>query len=152
MSVNIENSIKQTRSFDSEQQRAMVNIIYTHNWLKGKMKPFFDGYDITGKQYNILRILKGARKPVSVSFIRERLLDKDSDVSRIVNRMETKGLIIKKNCAKDKRLVDLELSPDGNKLLDTVSVKLQGSDKLLESLDEAEIIKLNALLDKLRSE
>ena len=83
--MRLEEAIKQSKPFESDYQRAMVNLIFTTNCVSAEMKDFFKEYNVTTKQYNILRILSGAQKPVSIAFIRERLLDKLSDVSRIVD-------------------------------------------------------------------
>ena len=80
-------------SFYSEQHKLRVNIIYTSNWLLGEVKEFLKKYDITQQQFNILRILRGQYpKPITTSLIRERIMDKMSDVSRIVDRLEKKGI------------------------------------------------------------
>ena len=84
------------------------------------MKSVFDKEDITGQQYNILRILRGAGKPISTLQIRERMLDKMSDTSRIVDRLVLKGLVQKTTCKNDKRLVDVNISPKGKKLLEKI--------------------------------
>lgn len=115
------------------------------------MKAYLSPHGITNKQYNILRILKGANKPVSTAYVRERLLDKLSDVSRIVERMETKGLIKKNTCTKDKRLVDLVLTKKGLDMVNELSSNTDFIDQLLQNLDNNEINQLNHLLDKIRT-
>ena len=104
--VKIENEIKQIKPFGSNFEKAMVNLVYTNNWLATVQKEFFKKYDLTSKQYNILRILRGAEKAISTSDIRERMLDKMSDVSRIVDRLFKKGLVDKNICPNDQRKVD----------------------------------------------
>ena len=148
--MKLEKDIKQSRLFESPYQKATVNLMYTHNWLINEMKSFFDEYEITMKQFNILRILKGARKSVSTSYVKERMLDKNSDVSRIVDRMSEKNLINKCVSPKDKRLVDLSLSVVGDKLLLKINKNLIKMDKVFSNLNSKEVETLNILLDKIR--
>lgn len=148
--MTLEKDIKQIRPFRNPYQKAYVNVIYTSNWLSGHMKSFFTEYGITQKQFNIMRILKGAGMAVSTSYIKERMLDKNSDVSRIVDRMNDKSWIKKSVCPEDKRLVDVELTQNGLEKLEELNNHLKGADKFLTKLSEKEINQLNDLLDKIR--
>ena len=107
--MGIEKDIQQT-NFRNEFQKMGINIIYTANWLNEKMGQILATEDITQQQYNILRILRGSDAPLSTLKIRERMLDKMSDTSRIVDRLIVKGLVEKTACIKDKRLVDITVS------------------------------------------
>ena len=107
-------------------------------------------FEITEKQYNILRIVKGAGKPVSTSYIRERMLNKMSDVSRIVERLYKKGLVEKKHCSEDKRLVDVLLTQKAKALLVKVEIKNKEVNQILGNLNDKEVGMLNGLLDKIR--
>ena len=118
--------------------------------MNEKMKKVFDAEGITGQQYNILRILRGAAKPISTLQIRERMLDKMSDTSRIVDRLVLKGLAKKNVCKNDKRLVDVSISPNGIKLLEKIDKHENDMDAILGALSDAETITLNKLLDKIR--
>ena len=149
--MKLEDAIKQIKPFGSEYQKASVNILFTHQWLVGKMNAYFEEFNITRKQYNIMRILKGAGQPVSTSYIRERMLEKNSDVSRIVDRMYDREIIKKEVCPSDKRLVDVELTESGRVLLEKINSRIEGLDELFINLNEEEIELLNKLLDKLRS-
>jgi DNA-binding MarR family transcriptional regulator len=124
--------------------------MFTQGWMMEQMREFFNPFDITIKQYNILRILKGAGKPISTSVIRERLIDKMSDTTRIIDRMMVKGIVEKKNCTIDKRLVDIIISKKGISLLDKIDSKANEMDKIFKGLTIEETKKLNNLLDKLR--
>ena len=84
-----------------------MNIIFSSNWLLEKIRQILEKEDITPQQYNILRILKGSATPLSTLQIRERMLDRMSDTSRIVERLLKKGWVHKVVCASDKRLVDV---------------------------------------------
>lgn len=149
--MRLEEAIKQTKPFESDYQRAIVNLIYTTNCVSAEMKRFLKEFNLTTKQYNILRILHGAHNPVSIAFIRERLLDKVSDVSRIVDRMTNQGLVIKKPSREDKRLVDIVLSPIGKEKLDAVVTSVDRIDNIIQNLDSKEVEVLNKLLDKIRA-
>lgn len=149
--MTLEQAIKQNKPFQSVHQRAIVNLIYTHNWMNSRMKEFLKPYGITQKQFNVLRILKGAGKPISTSDIRERLLDQMSDVSRLVDRMIDKKLAVRNTCPKDKRLVDVEISDAGVQLLSTIKKQEQKINQLAQNISLAEAETLNKLLDKLRN-
>jgi DNA-binding MarR family transcriptional regulator len=129
----------------------MVNLIYTYNWVMEKSKRFFEKADLTPQQFNILRILRGAGKPLSTMQIRQRMLDKMSDTSRIVDRLMKKELVLKVICQNDRRLVDITISEKGMKLLQELDNYNDEMDALLSGINEEEAKTLNHLLDKLRS-
>jgi DNA-binding MarR family transcriptional regulator len=147
--MSIEKDINQ-RSFRNEYQKGIINLIYTYNWMNEKMKSVFDKEGITSQQYNILRILRGAGTPISTLQIRERMLDKMSDTSRIVDRLVLKGLANKNTCKDDKRLVDVSISAEGKKILATIDEYEKDMDAILGNLSDAEAKNLNKLLDKIR--
>lgn len=148
--MSIEEDILQSK-FRNDYQKAVVNFIYTYNWLNERMKLFFDREQITGQQFNILRILRGAGKPLSTLQIRQRMLDKMSDTSRIVDRLVLKNLVKKNTCANDKRLVDVVITDKGKKLLEKIDQYESEIDALMGQLSAAEIKTLNTLLDKIRT-
>lgn len=147
--MSLEKDISQ-RSFRNEYQKGIINLIYTYNWMNEKMKKVFDNEGVTAQQYNILRILRGAGKPISTLQIRERMLDKMSDTSRIVDRLVLKGLAQKTICKNDKRLVDVSISSKGKKLLEKIDHYEKDMDAILGNLTDAEAKTLNTLLDKIR--
>ncbi len=148
--MGIASDINQTKPFRSEFQKATINLMYTHNWLALKMKSFFKSHNITVQQYNVLRILKGAAKPLSTSDIRERMIEKMADTSRLVERLSLKGWVKREACFDDKRLVDVTITQEG---LDHIA-GLAGLEKHVESIYEnlsfAEANMLNRILDKMR--
>lgn len=148
--MGIEKDIQQ-QSFRNEFQKATVNIIFSAGWLNERIKCLLETEDITSQQYNILRILRGNKAPMSTLQIRERMLDKMSDTSRIVERLQKKGMVEKKVCHTDKRLVDVILSKKGAMLLDKLDRRNSELDDLLKSLTADEARQLNMLLDKMRS-
>lgn len=147
--MSIEKDIQQ-QQFRNEFQKATVNIIFSANWLTERMKLFFDIEDITPQQYNILRILRGSKQPLSTLQIRERMLDKMSDTSRIVERLQKKNLVEKKTCPADKRLVDVIISKKGLTLLEKLDQKNAELDRIIQGLSVEEAKLLNGLLDKMR--
>jgi len=149
--MGIEKDIQQT-NFRNEFQKMGINIIYTANWLNEKIGQILSTEDITQQQYNILRILRGSDTPLSTLKIRERMLDKMSDTSRIVDRLIVKGLVEKSACLKDKRLVDITLTKKGCSLLEKLDDLNHQIDSLLKGVSEKEAHTLNQILDKLRDE
>lgn len=148
--MSLEKDINQ-KVFRNEHQKGVINLIYTCNWLNEKMKSFFEKEDITSQQFNILRILRGAGVPISTLQIRERMLDKMSDTSRLVDRLVLKGLAKKNICKNDKRLVDVSISPKGKKLLEKIDIHEDEMDAVFGNLSLAETKTLNNLLDKIRN-
>ena len=149
--MGIENDINQTR-FRNEHQKAAINLIYTYNWVTEKLKCIFEREDITSQQFNILRILRGAGQPLSTLQIRQRMLDKMSDTSRIVDRLVLKGLVKKNVCANDKRLVDVYITDKGKKLLEKLDKYNEEMDGVFGNITDADAKALNRILDKIRNE
>lgn len=149
--MGLEEDIKQTKGFHSERQKAMVNIIYTEAWIRNKIGSTLKPFGLTNQQYNVLRILRGSSpKPLSTSAIRERMLDKMSDASRIVDRLYKKNWVSKVVCPTDKRLVDIVITDEGLEVLDQID-KNQDFAQVFSGLSESEASDLNRLLDKARS-
>ena len=148
--MSIEEDISQPK-FRNEFQKGVINLIYTYNWMNEKMKTLFDREKITAQQFNILRILRGAGKPLSTLQIRQRMLDKMSDTSRIVDRLILKGLVKKTVCPEDKRLVDVSITDKGMNLLEKMDKYENDMDAVFVNLSIAETKTLNNLLDKIRS-
>ena len=147
--MGIEKDIQQT-SFRNEHQKLGINIMYTANWLNEKIASILSQEDITQQQYNILRILRGADKPLSTLQIRARMLDKMSDTSRIVDRLVAKELVEKNTCPTDKRLVDVTLTKKGFAVLEKLDQLNHHLDSLMKGISEKEANTMNQLLDQLR--
>lgn len=149
--MRIEEEIKQTR-FRNIHQKAVINLIYTANWLQNKQLGFFKSFGITPHQFNILRILKGQHpNTISATEIKSRMLDKNSDVSRLLDRMEQKELIVKKTCPSDKRASDVFITNEGLQLLKSIDTEQKKLDNVL-SLSDEEASRLSDLLDKARGD
>lgn len=148
--MKIEEAIQQ-KHFEHEWQKATINILYTSNWVSQLIKESLKSHDITLQQYNVLRILKGQYpSPVTTSVIRERMLDKMSDASRIVDRLHKKGWVLRQQCPLDRRLVDIVITEAGLELLKTIDLDREQIDFILKNLSEEEARMLNTLLDKIR--
>ena len=148
--TSLEKEIVQSK-FQSENQKAIVNIMFTNNYIIGRMNNFFKTYDITRQQYNILRILRGQYpRPATINLLKDRMLDKMSDASRIVERLRVKRLINRSKCLNDRRAAEITISEQGLALLedmDEINLRLKD---LTKNLSGNELAELNRLLDKLR--
>lgn len=148
--MSLEKDIKQTLPFRNEYHKVMVNIIFTYHYIMENQKKLLECSELTGQQYNILRILRGAKKPISTLQIRERMLDKMSDTSRIVDRLALKDLVNKCTNAYDRRLVDVTISEKGLATLAKIDEQNDVLDGFLANLSQEEAETLNRLLDKIR--
>jgi DNA-binding MarR family transcriptional regulator len=145
--MKIEEEIKQSK-FQNPYQKAVINLIYTAHWLEGEHQKFLSEFGITGQQFNILRILRGQHpKSISATEVKNRMLDRNSDVSRLLNRLEKKNLIHRKTCESDKRATDIFISEEGLGLLDLIANKQESLDHVLK-LNAEEAQNLSDLLDK----
>lgn len=148
--MELEKEINQ-KKFRSESHKLMVNIIYTFNWLNGQHSDFLKPYKITYQQFNVLRILRGQQmQPASIKLIRERMLDKMSDASRIVEKLRMKGLVERHICQHDRRSCQVFITQKGMDLLSEIDTNEVKQTDLMISLSETEKVQLNLLLDKLR--
>lgn len=149
--MGINNDIHQGK-FRNDKNKAMVNLLFTYSWTMDLIKKFVSAEDITPQQYNILRILRGSSpRPLSTMQIRERMLDKMSDTSRIVDRLVAKELVKKSVSATDKRLVDVMITEKGQVLLDRLDSRNGDLDSIFKNLTDEEASVLSNLLDKLRN-
>ena len=147
--MGIEQDIQQP-NFRNEFQKMGINLLFTANWLNEQIGKLLSDEGVTQQQYNILRILRGSATPLSTLKIRERMLDKMSDTSRIVDRLIAKELVLKNTCEKDKRLVDITLSPKGLGLVDQLDQFNDRIDDLLKGINASEAATMNQILDKIR--
>lgn len=148
--MGIDQDIRQSK-FRSEYQKAAVNLLYTYGWITERTREVFASEDITPQQFNILRILRGSHpQPLSTLQIRERMLDKMSDTSRIVDRLIAKGLVKKGTCKTDRRLVDVMITDKGKKMLERLDERQDELDNIMGNLTEKEAAILSELLDKIR--
>jgi DNA-binding MarR family transcriptional regulator len=147
--MKLEDELSQ-KKFKSEFHKAALNIIYTSNWLTSKHSANLKPHDITQQQFNILRILRGQHPhPASIKLLKERMMDKMSDASRLVEKLRLKGLLERKICKADRRNVDVIITQKGLDLLASLD-HLDDNFKEIIALDSNEVEQLNELLDKLR--
>ena len=148
--MEIEKEI-QNAKFKDNYQKVSVNIIYTYNWLNSVIKAELAKSKITPQQFNILRILRGQHpKPATVNIIKERMLDKMSDASRIVDRLVSKGLVTRTVCESDRRAVDILISDKGLALLAGVKLEEAMAAKFKNNISDEQAAQLSELLDIFR--
>ena len=148
--MRLEEAIQQ-ENFKSDYQKAVVNIMYTYFSLKEKLSNRMNDYGITMQQYNVLRILKGQHpKGITTSDIRSRMLDKMSDASRLVDRLEKQQLVVKKVNPDDRRLVIVTITDAGLELLHKIDLEKGSIEGFSAALNLEEVAQLNVLLDKMR--
>ncbi len=148
--MKLEDEIKQ-KKFKNDFHKLAVNLIYTHGWLSNHQADFFKSFDITGTQYNILRILRGQHpNPASINLLKDRMLDKMSDASRLVERLKNKGLVEREICPDDRRKVEVKITDSGIELLKKMDDLEDKFENLFANLKLSEVKMLNELLDKIR--
>ncbi len=148
--MRIEEEIKQ-KSFESEYHKLIVNLKFTATWLGSFHNKIFKQFGISSQQFNVLRILKGQYpKPSSLILIRERMLDKDSNASRLIDKLEAAGLTKRVQCPNDRRQVDITITESGLKLLEQLNPLVESLTNSIINLNEDEAVLMNNLLDKMR--
>ena len=148
--MRIDDEIQST-NFEDSYHKAVINIAYTQGWLANALRCQFERHKLTPQQFNVLRILRGQYpSPATVNLIKERMLDKMSDASRIVDRLVQKGLVSRCTNNKDRRAVDIRISELGMQILAKMDDEIKTKDLLKNNLSEEEAAQLSDLLDKLR--
>ncbi|GGE30459.1 MarR family winged helix-turn-helix transcriptional regulator [Sphingobacterium cellulitidis] len=146
----IEELVK-VRQFASPWHRATINIIYTNNWLNVMLEKRANAKQITLQQFNVLRVLRGQYpKPVTNNLLKERLLTKTPDISRLVDRIVSKDLVSREKNSVDKRAVDLLITEKGLELLQEIETEMMLDDVLPQNITAEDCLKLSELLDKFR--
>ncbi|EON78797.1 transcriptional regulator [Lunatimonas lonarensis] len=150
--AKLEESIQQ-KAFKDPYNKAVVNILYTNSYIETRQNKLFRPYDISPEQYNVLRILRGKHpEPITVSSIQERMLNRMSNASRLVEKLKTKGLVNRQECAADRRQVDITITQKGLSLLQVLEDEINQFNRNIITLSQEEVAVLNELLDKLRNE
>jgi len=148
--MRIEEEIQSTK-FDDNYHKAVINLNYTYGWLNNILRAEFEKHNLTSQQFNALRILRGQYpNPATVNLIKERMLDKMSDASRIVDRLVQKGLVSRCTNNQDRRAVDIRISDAGLSILAKIDAEFKTQEIFKDHLTEEEAGKLSDLLDKLR--
>lgn len=148
--MKIEEEIKQ-RPFKDGYAKAVVNLLFTQSYLVSRQSRIFKPHDISAEQYNVLRILRGRfPKPITVSSIQERMLNKMSNASRLVEKLKQKEMVKRTECPEDRRQVDVSITEKGLDLLELLDKEVKQFNMETIHLDKDEVEQLNDLLDKLR--
>ena len=148
--MKIEDEI-QSSKFEDIYHKTVINISYTYSWMNNLLRFSFEKYNLTSQQFNVLRILRGQHpKPATINLIKERMLDKMSDASRIVDRLVQKELVSRCTNNNDRRAVDIHISTKGMDILSKMDSEFKTSDLFKHNLTEEEAATLSNLLDKMR--
>jgi DNA-binding MarR family transcriptional regulator len=149
--MKLEDEIQQ-KKFKSEYQKLAVNLSYTYNWYSYRNHVHFKNFDVTPQQYNVLRILRGQYpNTCNLKLIKDRMLDRMSDASRIIDKLKNKDLVQRHECPNDRRNVDLLITQKGLELLKSLDFIDEEHKNTFSNLSLVEIKHLNDLLDKLRA-
>jgi DNA-binding MarR family transcriptional regulator len=135
-------------TFANNRIKALLNILYTANWISSYQNEFFKPYGISPQQYNILRILKGAGEPINVQVVKDRMIERSPNATRLMDKLCAKKYIERLACDHDRRVVKITITKEGNALLDAIPDDL--NKELLKNLSEEEAEQLSNLLDKMR--
>jgi DNA-binding MarR family transcriptional regulator len=148
--MEIGKEIKQAK-FKNEHQKMLINLLFTSNWLSAKHACNLKPYGISSQQFNLLRILRGQHpKPATVNLLIDRMLDKNSNASRLVEKLRVKKLVERATCEEDRRAVNVIITQKGLDLLAEIDKEETSFLKELKNLSEKEAEQVNLLLDKLR--
>lgn len=134
--------------FANNKVKALLNIIYTANWINSQQNEFFKPFGISPQQFNILRILRGAGEPIKVQTIKERMIERAPNATRLMDKLCAKDLINRLPCPNDRRVVHIEITSKGLGLLSEIDRDFK--EDILENLSENEALILSNLLDKIR--
>jgi len=140
----------QTR-FESEQQKAMLNVMFTANWFRSRQTSLFKPYGISPQQYNILRILRGAKGRMNMHSVKERMIDRAPNATRLTDKLIAKGLVERERCEEDRRIVYVRISEKGLDLLKQIDK--QNKDDMADLVDripDEEAVVVNSVLDRMR--
>lgn len=148
--MRIEDEIHQ-KEFKDDYRRLLVNLLFTNNWLNQQMAPFFREFDLTLQQHNVLAILRGQHPdPVCFGDIQERMVDRNSNVTRLVDKLIDKGFVTRGICPDNRRMIEVRLTSKGIELLVQVDMKLPELYTRFHNLSHQEAVLVSNLLDKLR--
>lgn len=148
--MKIEEEIQQ-KKFRSERQKMLINVLFTASWLQQRHNQWLKPFGISQEQYNLLRILRGMHpEPATVKELIARMIDKNSNASRLVEKLRQKGLVARTECELDRRRVDVQITENGLLLLQDASAAMERGEALLHNLSDEDAQLLNQLLDKMR--
>jgi DNA-binding MarR family transcriptional regulator len=149
--MGLEQDIKQEK-FANEFEKTMVNILFTSSWLHNQNSNRLKPHGITPEQFNVLRILRGSSpKPLMLADISSRMIDKNSNATRLVEKLRQKGLLKREICGNNRRQVDISITDKGLSLLKKIDDDSAAWLETMKTISKNEAIELNRILDKLRS-
>jgi DNA-binding MarR family transcriptional regulator len=134
--------------FDNEYQKAFLNIKFTSSYLSNIADKIFIEYNISSQQYNVLRILRGAKKAIKVSTVKDRMVEKSPNTTRLMDKLVSKDFIIRSRREEDRRAVYVEITQNGLDLVNSINVDDQKT--TLGKISTEEALELNRILDKIR--
>lgn len=146
--VTIEEELKS--KFKSEQQKAIINLTFTGNWVDNQHNNYMSKFDLSMAQFNILRILRGAKDYLNVRTVKERMIEKSPNTTRLMDKLLDKNFIERKRCEEDRRVVFIRISEKGLNLLSEIDKTFDVDFLNGNNLTEEEARQLNYLLDKIR--
>ncbi|GGG12287.1 MarR family winged helix-turn-helix transcriptional regulator [Pontibacter amylolyticus] len=148
--MRIEDEIQQ-KDFKDDHRRMVVNLLFTNNWLNQQFIPFFKQFGLTLQQHNVLSIVRGQQpKPVCFGEVQERMVDRNSNVTRLVDKLIEKGYVTRDICQANRRMIELRLTPKGMDLLNQIDEQMPAFFQRFHSLTQEEAVLVSKLLDKLR--
>jgi len=149
--MGIEQDVKQAK-FSSEFQKAMVNILFTSSWLGNRNTSYFKKFDISPEQFNVLRILRGSHPiPMRLADIADRMIERNSNCTRLVEKLRQKRMVNRQLCETNRRQVDISITSKGLKILGEIDQDNDYWTAPEKKITEVEARELNRILDKLRS-
>lgn len=148
--MRIEDEIQQ-KEFKDDHRRMVVNLLFTNNWLNQQFIPFFRQLGLTLQQHNVLSILRGQHpEPVCFGEIQERMVDRNSNVTRLVDKLIEKGYVTREICQANRRMIEVRLTPEGEQKLEQIDAQLPSFYQRFHNLTKEEAVLMSKLLDKLR--
>lgn len=150
--MRIEEIIKSTVALD-DAKKVILNLLYTQNVINDKFSEVLKPYDLSGEQYNVLRILRGQKGcPANMCVIQERMIAKNSNTTRLIDKLLLKELVTRKVCPENRRKIEVQITPKGLELLQELDPKVLEHEKIFAAnLSQEEIVQLNTLLEKYRT-
>ncbi len=150
--MKIESIVQSAQEFD-DAKRAALNVLYTHNMLTEGLSGLLKKYDLSGEQFNVLRILRGAgSKPANMGMIQQRMIAKTSNTTRLVDKLLAKDLVMRKVCPDNRRKMEVWITPKGLDLLEIVDPLVdQFEADFFKRLSDDELIHLTQILEKIRT-
>lgn len=150
--MRIEEIIKSTVALD-DAKKVILNLLYTQNVINDKFSEVLKPYDLSGEQYNVLRILRGQKGcPANMCVIQERMIAKNSNTTRLIDKLLLKELVTREVCPENRRKIEVQITPKGLELLQELDPKVLDHEKIFAAnLSQEEIVQLNTLLEKYRT-